>query len=95
MPTEQIKTGKSITLIQLVISVVVVLSGAVGLYVNQQVAMAKMEQRLEVIEKGQAQWQSNALAIRQAREAEIKDLDLRVDKNSNDINILFATKKDK
>jgi DNA topoisomerase IA len=95
MPTEQIKTGKSITLIQLVISVVVVLSGAVGLYVNQQVAMAKMEQRLEVIEKGQAQWQSNALAIRQARETEIKDLDLRVDKNSNDINILFATKKDK
>lgn len=84
----QIRSGRAITLIQLIISVIVVLVGGIGLYVKNQISITQMQDRLTVIEKAQAQWQGNSLIKQESRNAEIKVLNDQVNKNQNDINIL-------
>jgi hypothetical protein len=95
MTNPQMKPGKSITIIQLIISIVVVLSGAVGLYIKSSVAMAELNLRMQTIEKSQAQWQSNSVARREASDAKEKDQNDHINKNTQDIELLKATKKDK
>lgn len=95
MTAPQIKPGKSITIIQLIISIVVVLSGAVGLYIKSSVAMAELNLRMLTIEKAQAQWQANSIALRTARDEAQNKLKDQINKNSQDIELLKATKKDK
>lgn len=88
----QIKTGKSITMIQLIISVVVVLTGAIGLYVKSEVDKAKLEDRVQRLEEKlteQVQKRDASIAVsKAARDAQYKDLDERVDKNTSDITII-------
>lgn len=88
MPTPQLKSGRAITVVQLIISVIVVLVGGIGLYVKNQISITQMQDRLTVIEKLQAQWQGNSLIKQESRNAEIKVLNDQVNKNINDINIL-------
>lgn len=88
MPAPQLKSGRAITVVQLIISVIVVLVGGIGLYVKNQISITQMQDRLTVIEKAQAQWQGNSLIKQESRNAEIKVLNDQVNKNQNDINIL-------
>lgn len=95
----QIKTGQSITLIQLIISVVVVVTGGIGLYVKNQISITQMQDRITVVEKTQSQYQANSLIKSESRTAEIKALNDKINQNSNDINVIntrlpfFQTKK--
>jgi Tfp pilus assembly major pilin PilA len=92
---EQMRTGKSITLIQLIISVVVVLSGAVGLYVKNAVDRKGLEDRVAAIELYQTKQDAKASSRVESRNAEIKALDERIDKNTQDIEIIKIQKQDK
>lgn len=85
---KQIQPGKSITLIQLIISIVVILTGAVGLYVKSAVTMSQLNDRIIVIEKTQAQYQANSETRVQARNSELRDINQRINQNTNDINII-------
>ena len=91
MPVKpQIKTGRSITLVQLIISVIVVLSGAIGLYVKNQISMTEMNDRITAVEKIQSQYQANAAIKAQGRDAQMEKLNDKLNQNSNDINIINA-----
>lgn len=91
----QMKTGTPITLLQLLISITLLLAGAVGLYVKSEVRAGNLEDRMLVLEKQRAQSEANMVARTQARNQELRELDVRIDKNTQDIEILKATKKDK
>lgn len=94
-PSPQIKTGKAVTMIQLLIAVSGLFLAAVGLYVKSEVRNSQQDDRITTIEKALDRSQAQSLILRQARNEELKELDQRIDKNSDDINILKVTKKDK
>ena len=84
----QIKTGASITIIQLIISVLVIIIGGIGLYVKNQISITQMQDRITVVENTQRQYQANSLIKSESRTAELKALNDNINKNANDINIL-------
>lgn len=86
----QIKGGSPITLIQLIISVVVLLGGGVGLYVKNAVQLSNLEVRLEIMEKGINQNAANLTARTLARNQQVDELKEKIGKNSEDINIIKA-----
>lgn len=85
---QQIKTGKAITVVQLVISIITVVGIVFGLFVKNQISMTQINDRLTTIEKAQAQWQANSLIKSESRNAEIKTQNDQINKNSSDITIL-------
>lgn len=85
---EQLKTGKTITLLQLSISMIGLLACAVGLYVASEVSKAHLQDRVDALEKTIAQQQATAQINRSKRDVELKELDERIDQNTNDINII-------
>ena len=86
----QIKTGRSVTIIQLVLAVGTVIVGIVGAYVHSQIRLSQFEDRLIILEKAMA----DSKVSHTARDVELKAFDERVDKNTQDIEILKTKMED-
>jgi hypothetical protein len=91
----QMKAGTPVTLLQLLISTILLFAAAVGLYVKAEVRAQNMEDRVNAIEKTMNKNESNAIIRKTSRDEEIRNHDDRITKNTQDIEILKVVKQDK
>lgn len=95
----QIKTGSPINLMQLIWAVLIVLAGAFGMYVDSRVSNATekkdMQDRIKVLEDYKAKNEANIVIRAASRKLEENKRDDKIAQNTQDIELLKVTKKDK